>query len=204
VPLHDEHETWKDAKGNEIQGGRFVIKEMRLGDAVFHDVEGHVAIFDDSFPAPPLGNVGHVGEALVRPYKGAARLSWRDHDSALCRRSKCGEGGVPGCNRPLRSEWEGSPVSTAKTSLGTLTFIWDTRCERFGHPSRHRGNPWRRAARHGDSHRRLRARRRRLRPARAARVRFQEPAGVDGFVGANFFADHVVCVDFPNKRFLVR
>jgi hypothetical protein len=33
---------------------------------------------------------------------------------------------------------------------------------------------------------------------------FEEPAGVDGFVGAIFFANHVVCVDFPNRRLLVR
>jgi hypothetical protein len=33
---------------------------------------------------------------------------------------------------------------------------------------------------------------------------FGEPAEADGFVGANFFATHVVCVDFPNSRFLVR
>lgn len=33
---------------------------------------------------------------------------------------------------------------------------------------------------------------------------YAEPAGTDGFIGYNFFARHIVCIDFPGKRFLIR
>lgn len=33
---------------------------------------------------------------------------------------------------------------------------------------------------------------------------FTGPPGVDGFLGHNFFADKVVCVDFPDKAFRIR
>ncbi len=29
------------------------------------------------------------------------------------------------------------------------------------------------------------------------------PTGFDGFVGYNFFAKHVVCFDFPQRRLLI-
>jgi len=30
------------------------------------------------------------------------------------------------------------------------------------------------------------------------------PPGFDGFMGYNFFAKHVVCMDFPGRRLLVQ
>jgi hypothetical protein len=30
------------------------------------------------------------------------------------------------------------------------------------------------------------------------------PPGFDGFIGYNFFAHHVVCMDFPGNRLLIR
>ena len=32
----------------------------------------------------------------------------------------------------------------------------------------------------------------------------RKPAGTDMFVGYNFFANHIVCIDFPRHRFLIR
>lgn len=33
---------------------------------------------------------------------------------------------------------------------------------------------------------------------------YAEPTGTDMFIGYSFFIKHVVCVDFPGKRFLIR
>jgi hypothetical protein len=30
------------------------------------------------------------------------------------------------------------------------------------------------------------------------------PAGFDGFIGYNFFAHHIVCMDFPGNRLLIQ
>jgi hypothetical protein len=33
---------------------------------------------------------------------------------------------------------------------------------------------------------------------------YAQPAGTDMFIGYNFFAQHIVCIDFPRHRFLIR
>ena len=128
VPLHDGAHTWKDAKGNLIEAPRFTVKELRLGDAVFREVNGHVAEFDASFPTIPLGNAGHIGTALVRPYKvlldyggGTMTLIPGDYDDA-----RAGNAGCRGAVVPFAPGFEDEPVSRVKTDLGTLTFVWDT------------------------------------------------------------------------------
>ena len=35
-------------------------------------------------------------------------------------------------------------------------------------------------------------------------VDFALPPGFEGFIGYDFFAQHVVCMDFPGRRVLVR
>ena len=35
-------------------------------------------------------------------------------------------------------------------------------------------------------------------------VDYTQLPGTDGFIGDDFFATHVVCVDFPGKQFVVR
>jgi len=35
-------------------------------------------------------------------------------------------------------------------------------------------------------------------------IDYSQLPGTDGFIGDDFFATHVVCVDFPGKQFLVR
>jgi hypothetical protein len=203
VPLHDEHEAWKDAKGNEVQGGRFIIKEMRLGDAVFHDVGGHIAAFAESFPANPIGNSGHIGEALLRPYK--VLLDYRGGTMTLIAGDSANaeKDGCHGAIVPFVPEWEGEPISRAKTDLGTLTFVWDTGASTsaiqrslVAAPAAPTQETFRSATFElgGVDFGPLE-----LRP-----FEFAEPAGVDGFIGANFFATHVACIDFPNNRLLVR
>jgi hypothetical protein len=33
---------------------------------------------------------------------------------------------------------------------------------------------------------------------------YAEPSGTDMFIGYNFFAKHVVCIDFPGQRLLIQ
>jgi hypothetical protein len=105
---------------------------------------------------------------------------------------------------PFLPEWDGAPVTKAQTDLGDLTFVWDT------------GAPISiiRKARIEETHTQavnqvIRTERFFLNgtdfgPLELRPLEFSQPAGTDGFVGTNFFAQHVVCVDFPGKRFLIR
>jgi len=208
VRLPDERHGWKDAKGNVIEAARFTVKELRIGDAVFHDVDGHVEGFDESFkPTSPLGNVGHIGAALVRPYKvvldyrgGTMTLIPGDADD-----ESAAQAGCRGTAVPFAPELEGEPISKAKTDLGTLTFVWDTGASTSIIRRSLVAPPGAEASTKdvfstssfelGGTN---------FGPLDLRLFDFAEPAEVDGFVGANFFATHAVCVDFPNSRFLVR
>jgi hypothetical protein len=207
VPLHDDSHTWKDAKGNLVEAPRFTVRELRIGDAVFREVDGHVAEFDASFPTIPLGNVGHIGAALVRPYKvlldyrgGAITLIPGGYDDASAAKAGC-----RGAIVPFAPEFDGEPVSSVKTDLGTLAFVWDTgasasviRRDLVAAPAAGSSaqDPFRSGAFElGGVD---------FGPLELRLFDFEEPAGVDGFVGANFYATRVVCVDFPGRRFLVR
>jgi hypothetical protein len=35
-------------------------------------------------------------------------------------------------------------------------------------------------------------------------VDYVQLAGTDGFIGGDFFANHIVCIDFPGTRLLIR
>jgi hypothetical protein len=197
-----ESEQFKDAKGNLIEAARFRVKELRLGDAVFREVEGRVHASAPAYPAAPIGNVGRIGEALVRPYKvlldyrGGTMTLFPDDDELAAR------GGCRGIAVPFVPEWEGSPVSRAKTDLGTLTFVWDTGAPR-SIIRRDLVAAGTEAPAAFDS-RLFELGGTDFGPLEMLPFAFAEPAGVDGFVGSNFFATHVVCVDLPNRRLLVR
>ena len=202
VPLHDGRQAWKDAKGNRMEAPRFVVKELRLGAAAFHEVEGHVAEFDPSFPTIPAGNVGHIGAALVRPFKVLLDYDGEAMTLIPGDSTRAEEYGCRGAVVPFLAEWEGDPITRAKTDLGELTFVWDTGASasiiRRGivttpTSAQDRYRTMRFEMGGGD-----------FGPLELRSLDFAEPAGVDGFVGANFFATHVVCVDFPNRRLLVR
>jgi hypothetical protein len=208
VRLPDERHAWKDAKGNVIEAARFTVKELRIGEAVFRDVDGHVEAFDESFkPTSALGNVGHIGAALVRSYKvlldyrgGAMTLIPRDADD-----ESAAQAGCRGTVVPFAPELEGEPVSKVTTDLGTLTFVWDTGASTSVVRRSIVAPPGAEApARDVFSSKSFELGGTDFGPFDLRLFDFAEPAEVDGFVGGNFFATHVVCVDFPNSRFLVR
>jgi hypothetical protein len=204
----DERHSWKDAKGNLIEAARFTVKELRLGEIAFHDVDGHVEAFDESFkPSSPLGNVGHIGASLVRSYK--VLLDYRSNAMTLipgnADDASAGQAGCRGTAVPFLPELDGEPISKATTDVGTLSFVWDTGAS----TSIIRRGIVELPAAEGPaqdpfSSKRFELNGTDLGPLDLRPFDFSEPAEADGFIGGNFFATHVVCVDFPGKRFLVR
>jgi len=208
VRLPGEQHSWKDAKGNVIEAARFTVKALTVGDVEFRDVDGHVEAFDESFkPSSPLGNVGHIGAALVRPYRvlldyrgGTMTLIPGDADDESAAKSGCHGSAVA-----FVPELEGEPISKATTDLGTLTFVWDTGASMSVIRRSIVVLPGADApAQDVFSSKGFELGGTDFGPLDLRLLDFAEPAEVDGFIGGNFFAAHVVCVDFPGKRFLVR
>jgi hypothetical protein len=204
VASHREY-TWRDAKGNLLRAPRFSVEQLRLGGAVFHDVEGHVAKFADSYPAVPLGQAGYVGSAFVRPY--LVLLDYAGGAMTLFPRgsTRAARQGCHGTVVPMAPGRQGPPVTQAKTDLGTLIFVWDTgasttvvRPGLVAAPGATSvsGTPVRSGSFElGGVD---------FGPLDLTPFYFAEPAGADGFIGANFFAAHVVCIDFGAGRLFVR
>jgi len=101
-------------------------------------------------------------------------------------------------------KWNGEPLTRLRTDLGDLVMTWDT-----GAPisivSRSRIDQTKatvidkvytsnRAMLGNTNYGRM--------PLHV--LDFSQPPGVDGFIGNDFFAKHVVCIDFPNNRLLIQ
>jgi hypothetical protein len=83
-------------------------------------------------------------------------------------------------------EWHGAPVTKAHTDLGDLILVWDTGAAR--------GVIRKKSA--DDLHATV--------SNQIVSLPHLNFGGTDGFVGGDFFASHVVCIDFPGSRLLVR
>jgi hypothetical protein len=102
------------------------------------------------------------------------------------------------------TEWDGAPVTKVKTDSGELTLLWDT-----GAPSSFIKKSLAEQAAPQSSSQMLVSKHFILNgsdfgPLELRAFEFSEPPGIDGFIGGNFFANHVVCIDLPMNRFLIR
>ncbi len=100
--------------------------------------------------------------------------------------------------------WHGEPASEADIDLGRLTVWWDT-----GTPTSILGKRFAEAARSHQSGDTVTSKRLALGGTDFGPLQFELddltlPPGFDGLIGYNFFAHHVVCMDFPGSRLLVR
>jgi hypothetical protein len=101
-------------------------------------------------------------------------------------------------------EWHGAPVAKAHTDLGDLILVWDTGAAR--------GVIRKKSA--DDLHASVSDQIVSLPHLNFGDidvgamdfhvVDYAQLPGTDGFVGDDFFANHVVCIDFPGSRFLIR
>ena len=63
--LQDRY-TWLDAKGHRLEARKFVIPELRIGSAVFRNVEGHEDAEAPDWPKIRAGQ-GRLGRSLFDP-----------------------------------------------------------------------------------------------------------------------------------------
>lgn len=192
-----------DAKGNVLEKPKYTIHRVQIGTAVFTNVLAELDVHDPSYEATQVGQQGFLGTSLLKRYKVVIdyphrRIVLATPGGTENKASKC-----TGSVVPFSPQWDGEPAAEASTEFGRLVMWWDTGTptsvlsKRFVQASTqvsedtltlkhlflggHEFGPW----------------------------QFEVwdvalPRGFDGLMGYSFFARHVVCIDFPNKRLLIQ
>jgi hypothetical protein len=201
VAVVDNHAA-PDAPANSVPS-LIKIQHLEIGGMRFSNVDGYV---DTRVPATQTSVTpqGVIGWTLLRSFK--VMLDYKHKSITFIQKSPSvaesdGCGGTP---VPFLPEWHGAPVAKARTDLGDLILVWDTGVAR--------GVIRRKAAddlhatesnqtvsfphlNFGDTD---------LGATAFQVVDYAQLPGTDGFIGGDFFANHVVCIDFPENRVLVR
>jgi Aspartyl protease len=193
-----------DVKGNAIESPTFSLPHLRIGGASFTNVFGRIDAHDPSYQSTHVGQQGYIGPSLLGTYQivldyRAGKMTLIPPGTRHIQRAGCRGAAVP-----FLPEWNGAPVTKAQTDFGDLTLVWDT------------GAPVSiiRKARIEETHAKVANQLIHTEhfflndtdfgPLEFRPLEFLQPPGSDGFIGTNFFAQHVVCVDLPGKRFLIR
>jgi len=193
-----------DAKGNVIQYPKFKFHRIRIGTALFQEVIGELDVHDPSYQATQVGQQGFLGTALLKGYKVVLDYRHRRMTLISLGSTKDQSAGCKGTPVPFSPAWHGEPAAEAHIDLGRLTVWWDT-----GAPTSVLSKRFTEAAGSRQSGDTLMSKRLTLGGTDFGPLQFgvQDltlPAGFDGMIGYNFFAHHVVCMDFPGNRLLIR
>jgi Aspartyl protease len=193
-----------DAKGNVIQYPKFKIHRIQIGTAVFTDVIGELDVHDPSYQATQVGQQGFLGTTLLKKYKVV--LDYRHRRMTLISPGGTNDqfAGCKGTPVPFSPAWHGEPAAEADIDLGRLTVWWDT-----GAPTSMLSKRFTEVARIPQSANTVTSKRLALGGTDFGPLQFgvedlSLPPGFDGLIGYNFFVHHVVCMDFPGNRLLVR
>ena len=191
-----------DAQGNVIKYPKFKIPRLRLGTAVFTDVIGELDVHDPSYQATQVGQQGYLGTSLLKGYRVV--LDYRHQKMTLVPSGSSKSGGCEGTIVPFSPAWHGEPAAEVDIDLGRLTVVWDT-----GAPVSMLSRRFVNGARSQQSGDTLVSKRLMLGGTDFGPLQFEIedlslPPGFDGFVGYNFFAHHIVCLDFAERRLLIR
>ncbi len=202
-PASEEHRA-RDAAGNVIQTAMFKVPRLQIGNIVFTDVTGRPDVHDPSYQATEVGQQGSLGTALLKTYKlvldyPRRQMTLISPDSTKEQSAKC-----HGTAVPFLPDWNGSAFTKATTDFGELTAVWDTGTPasilRNAHAPKVNGS----AVGQTVTTKSLVLGGTDFGPLTLEVYDYAEPAGTDMFIGYNFFANHVVCIDFPGKRFLIQ
>jgi len=204
--------TGDSFKGYGMEGKVFevpIVKVARveLGGIVFPDVPIHRDGHDDAFRAKQLaerGTQGYIGAGFFKGYELV--LDYRRRHITLIP-----DGAQPASQRscrgqiiPLEHSVNWGLVSRVNTELGDMLFVWDT-----GSPGLVMVKANAQAAHVDTAHgpvtlNHFRMNGREFGPLKFDVWDFPAPPGMTGVIGYDFFRDHMVCIDFPRDRILVR
>jgi len=190
------------AEGPPVVTARYTLPRIQIGDVVFNDIEARVDVHDRSYQATDVGQKGFLGTALLKPYQVV--LDYRRRRMTLIRASSP-QSGCSGTVVPFSTEQApAEPATELRTDFGRFSVWWDT------------GNPASvvlseqtvAALRPGYTGPKVKSERlvlggRNFGPWTIETWKMNLPPWFNGFIGYGFFAQHVVCMDFPGRRILV-
>jgi hypothetical protein len=193
-----------DPKGNVLVYPKYKLHRIQIGKAVFTDVVAELDVHDSSYQAAQVGQQGFLGTSLFKRYKVIVdyphlRLILVPPGSRERKASEC-----KGAVVPFSPAWHGEPAAELSTDIGRLVVWWDTGSptsgltKRFVQSSGSPSSDDRLISKHlwlGDID---------FGPWPFDILELTLPPGFDGFMGYNFFATHVVCMDFPGQRLLIQ
>jgi hypothetical protein len=176
----------------------FKVGRVEVGTQVFTDV---TAVLDVPRKGYQPGDVaqGFLGPGLLKPYQ--LLLDYSKQQMTLVGPSdppdKC-----DGTAVPFSSGWRGEPVTTVQIDGSTATLWWDT-----GAPSSILSSEFASKMRSPGDSNAVQSTRLILGGTDFGPWRFEvwniSLPGFDGFIGHDFFAKHVVCIDFPQNRVVI-
>ncbi len=185
-----------DVKGNVTESPTFNVPRLRIGRAIFTNIAGLV---DDVHGASNYGAQGFIGPSPFARYRIV--LDYRDGKMTLIPPISADIVGA-GCLGTAVPFVGG--IAKAQTDFGDLTLVWDTGFP-FSAIRKARIDQMRaKVVSNAVRTKLFRLNNVDFGPLELRPLVFSEPPGVDGFIGANFFAQHVVCFDFPGQRILIQ
>lgn len=194
--------TVHDAGGNMLVSPTFHLPRLQLGQADFTDIIGRLSVHDPSFQAAHVGQNGYLGTGLLKAYQVV--LDYQHLTMTLIARDKneTSSGSCQGTVVPFLPE-RVEPVTAADTDLGRIALWWDT-----GTPVSVISSSLVREAHAPVSKTFVTTRRFALGDADFGPWRFRTLEMsllpfFNGFIGNDFFARHIVCIDFPERRVVI-
>jgi hypothetical protein len=183
-----------DVYGSKIEGHKFLLPRMSIGSLEFRDVKG------TEYVKAPIGS-GHFGLELVKTFRLVLDYKAQQMTFIPLDEPNPAQHGCSGTEVPFERGW---PATKTATDWGELLLVWDTGASTNvirESVVKERGIPTEDFAVRSD---RFVLGATEFGPVQFRSINFEQPPGVDGFVGYDFFAKHVVCIDFSGKRFLIR
>jgi len=201
--LLDDFSKALDAKGNLKDSQKVRVSRLQLGDSVFTDVIGRLATHALTYKPPDVGQEGWLGTGLLKTYEVVldyphlkmtlVPLAANDTPTEYCHGTS-----VPFAVTTGAAE----PFTKADTDMGQLTLGWDTGSQLsfVSQEVIHRGH----AQVSGED---VITQRFVLGGTDFGRWQFKwmelHLPFFDGTIGYDFFATHVVCIDFPHRLVVV-
>jgi len=191
-----------DGKGNVMKYPKYKIPAIKIGAVTFKDVIGELDVHDPSYQATQVGQQGFLGTALLKNYRVV--LDYSHRRITLVPSENKERGPCIGTPVPFSQEAHGEPGTKADIDLGSMTVAWDT-----GAPVSMISKSFAEANGAQQSAGSLKSKHLTLSGADFGPLSFQIeelslPPWFAGFIGYNFFAHHVVCLDFPQNQVLIQ
>jgi len=186
-----------------FESPQFKVSRVQMGSVAFTDVTTTLDAPRPGYDPGPFAQ-GFLGTGLLKSYEVV--LDYPQRTMTLVPRAKESvSGSCTGTVVPFSqssSKWRGEPVTEAQTDFGPVILWWDT-----GTPLSALRKSVTREARSQSTEDTATTTRFTLGDRDFGPWQFgvwdMSLPGFDGFIGYDFFAKHVVCIDFPGSRVVI-